>query len=84
MNAALSGALASNIPHEVNDYLIPQVKARNIPASAYKYMSLQIGSNDICQFCIQAEVGFGPESADDFEVNIRKALEAVRKGIRKF
>lgn len=84
LNGALSGALASNMPHEVIDYLVPQVKARNIPDSAYKYMSFQIGSNDICQLCVQAELGFGPGSPDDFETNVRKTLEAVRTKIRKF
>ncbi|CCA72228.1 hypothetical protein PIIN_06162 [Serendipita indica DSM 11827] len=81
LNAAQSGALATNLYHEVNDYLIPQVKARNIPASAYKYLNLQIGSNDICSMCFQSVLGFGPASPDDFEASIRKTLEAVRNGI---
>ncbi|KIM23897.1 hypothetical protein M408DRAFT_27493 [Serendipita vermifera MAFF 305830] len=81
LNAAQSGALASNLYHEVVDYLIPQVKKRNIPDTAYKYLSLQIGSNDLCILCGQASIGIGPGSASDFESNIRKALEAVRTGI---
>jgi phospholipase B1 len=81
LNAAQSGALASNLYHEVVDYLIPQVKKKGIPKTAFKYLNLQIGSNDICSLCAQADVGIGPGSPDDFEANIRKTLEAVRKGI---
>lgn len=81
LNAAQSGALASNLYHEAVDYLIPQVKKRNIPTTAYKYLSLQIGSNDICSLCAQASINIGPGSADDFEYNIRRTLEAIRIGI---
>lgn len=81
LNAAQSGAMATNIPHEVNDYLIPQIRARKIPSTAFKYLNLQIGSNDLCGMCHQAIVGFGPSSPDEFESSIRKALEAVRKNI---
>ncbi|KAG8854234.1 hypothetical protein FRC20_001083 [Serendipita sp. 405] len=81
LNAAQSGALASNLLHEVRDYLVPQVKARKIPKSAFKYLNLQIGSNDICSFCFQSIVQNGPASPDDFEKSIRETLEAVRAGI---
>ncbi|KAG8823498.1 hypothetical protein FRC17_009307 [Serendipita sp. 399] len=81
LNAAQSGALASNLLHEVRDYLIPQVKKRNIPSSAYKYLNIQIGSNDICSMCFQSVIQAGPASPDDFENSIRETLEAVRKGI---
>lgn len=83
LNGALSGALASNLPHEVNDYLIPQVRAKNIPTGAFKYLNLQIGSNDICLLCPQSAINLGPGSADDFESNIRTTLEAIRTGIRE-
>jgi phospholipase B1 len=75
LNAAQSGALASNLLHEVRgplqisqyqpwlnmavaclDYLVPRVKALNIAASRYKYLSLQIGSNDLCQLCLAGEL----------------------------
>ncbi|PVF99576.1 hypothetical protein CPB86DRAFT_281396 [Serendipita vermifera] len=81
LNAAQSGAMASNLPHEARDYLVPLVKLRNIPAKAFKYLNLQIGSNDQCALCTQAALGFGPGSADDFEANIRKTLEIIRAGI---
>ncbi|EJD43634.1 hypothetical protein AURDEDRAFT_145439 [Auricularia subglabra TFB-10046 SS5] len=78
LNAAQSGALAVNLLHEVVDYLVPQVKAMNISKSAFKYLNLQIGSNDICQFCASA---LTPIGAASFEANIRATLEYVRKNI---
>jgi phospholipase B1 len=82
LNSAQTGALASNLPHEVNDYLIPQVKKWNIPAEKFKYINFQIGSNDLCLLCAQATWGRGRGSADDFEANIRTTLEALRAAIR--
>ena len=82
LNAAQSGALASNLPHQVNDYLIPQVRKWNLPADKFKYINIQIGSNDLCWSCAQATLGTGPGSADDFEANIRATLEALRAAIR--
>lgn len=77
-NAAQTGALASNLLHEARDYLVPQVKKARIPDSALKYMNFQIGSNDICQMCIGA---LTPTAADNFEEDVRLALEHVRKNI---
>jgi phospholipase B1, membrane-associated len=84
LNAAQSGALASNLHHEIVDYLVPQVKKRNIPNTAFKYLHLQIGSNDVCLFCEQSTSDSGPGSPNDFEKNIRKTLEAVRLEIREW
>lgn len=81
LNAAQTGALASNLPHEVKDYLIPQVKKWNLPNKKFKYINLQIGSNDLCWLCAQATIGIGPGSVDDFEANIRRTLEMIRKAI---
>ncbi|PVF99580.1 hypothetical protein CPB86DRAFT_813744 [Serendipita vermifera] len=67
LNASQSGALASNLPHEARDYLVPQVQARNIPASTFKYLNIQVGSNDQCTLCSQAALGFGPGTPDSFE-----------------
>jgi hypothetical protein len=83
LNGALSGALAATIPHEINDYLVPQVQAKNIPTTAFKYLNFQIGSNDVCNSCAKADGSSGPGSADDFETNIRTALEAIRTKIRE-
>ncbi|KZV88552.1 hypothetical protein EXIGLDRAFT_772595 [Exidia glandulosa HHB12029] len=77
-NAAQTGALASNLLHEVRDYLVPQVKDAGIPNSAFKYLNFQIGSNDICQMCAGA---LTPTAADSFEDDVRSALEYVRKNI---
>jgi phospholipase B1 len=84
LNAAQTGALASNLLHEVNDYLIPQVKKWNIPRESFKYINLQIGSNDQCWLCAQANLGIGPGSPDDFESNVRATLEALRAAIREY
>ncbi|CAE6356179.1 unnamed protein product [Rhizoctonia solani] len=81
LNAAQSGALASNLLHEVRDYLVPQVKAAGITANQFKYLSFQIGSNDLCQLCLAADALFGPGTQSDFEANIRETLEYVRKNI---
>ncbi|QRV92999.1 GDSL-like lipase/acylhydrolase family protein [Ceratobasidium sp. AG-Ba] len=81
LNAAQSGALASNLLHEVRDYLVPQVKARGIAANRFKYLSFQIGSNDLCQLCLAADALLGPGTQSDFEGNIRETLEYVRTNI---
>ncbi|CEL59890.1 Phospholipase B1, membrane-associated OS=Mus musculus GN=Plb1 PE=2 SV=2 [Rhizoctonia solani AG-1 IB] len=81
LNAAQSGALASNLLHEVRDYLVPQVKAAGIAANRFKYLSFQIGSNDLCQLCLAADALLGPGTQSDFEANIRETLEYVRKNI---
>lgn len=78
LNAAQSGALASNLLHEINDYLIPQLAARNISSSSFKLLTLFIGSNDVCGGCAEAQ---STDNADRFEANVRAALEAVRGGV---
>lgn len=45
---------------------------------------MQIGANDLCQLCLQSQVGVGPGSPDDFEANIRAVLEYVRLHLREF
>lgn len=84
LNAAQSGALASNLHHEVVEYLVPQIKRRKIPETSFKYLNLQISSNDICGLCARPAIDIGPGSPDDFEKDIRKTLEAVRLGIREY
>jgi phospholipase B1, membrane-associated len=64
--------------------LVPQIAKRNIPREAFKYINFQIGSNDLCWFCVQSNIDFGPGSTDHFEANIRKTLEALRAAIRTF
>jgi len=44
---------------------------------------IQIGSNDLCQLCLQSLIGIGPGSPDDFEANIRAVLEYLRAHLRK-
>ena len=45
---------------------------------------MQIGSNDLCSFCLQPQVGIGPGSPDDFEANIRAVLEYLKLHLREF
>ena len=44
---------------------------------------MQIGSNDLCQLCLQSQVGIGPGSADDFEANIRAVLDYLKLHLRE-
>lgn len=81
LNSAQTGSLASNLPHQLNDYIIPQVKKWKLPTNKFKYINFQIGSNDLCWLCAQASIGIGPGSADDFEDNIRETLEGLRAAI---
>lgn len=83
LNAAQSGAISSNLLHEVNDYLIPQIRAKNIPNRAFKYLNLHIGANDLCLVCNQTVSGVSQESPDVFEANIRGVLKAIRASIRE-
>jgi hypothetical protein len=39
------------------DYLAPQVKAMNISENRFKYLSFQVGANDVCQLCAAGEQG---------------------------
>jgi len=81
LNAALSGAVASNLMHEVQDYLVPQVQARNIPANAFKYLNMQIGTNDICQLCTTGVFPGGLGNPDSYEAYVREALQYVQAHI---
>jgi phospholipase B1 len=83
LNAAQSGAMATNLVDEV-DYLVRQLRA--MPEIDYnndwKFLNIQIGSNDMCLACSSIlGDGSGPLSADKYEQHIRAALEAVRARI---
>ncbi|KAG8735448.1 hypothetical protein FRC12_018068 [Ceratobasidium sp. 428] len=81
LNAGQSGAYASNLLHEAEDYLALQVKSLNISESRFKYLSFQVGANDVCQLCAAADAPMGPSTKGDFENNVRAALEHVRMNI---
>lgn len=81
LNAARSGAAALNLPHEMNDYLIPEVNRRNVPREKFKYINLQIGSNELCYSCTQGSLGIGSASAQNFEDNVIQTLELIRSSI---
>ncbi|KAK9766006.1 hypothetical protein K7432_005237 [Basidiobolus ranarum] len=81
LNAAQSGALSTNLGTEI-DYLLSRIK--NYPGidiqNDWKLLTLQLGSNDMCQACLDAFQYSGP---DAYEKNIRKAIDRVRKDIPK-
>ncbi|CAE6491917.1 unnamed protein product [Rhizoctonia solani] len=58
-----------------------KVKAMNISESRFKFLSFQVGANDVCQLCAAADTPMGPGTKSDFETNIRATLEHVRQNI---
>ncbi|CAE7217895.1 unnamed protein product [Rhizoctonia solani] len=81
LNAAQTGAYASNLLHEAQDYLAPQVKAMGIAEGRFKFLSFQVGANDVCSLCAAVDAPMGPGTKSDFETNIRATLEHVRQNI---
>ncbi|KAG9005321.1 hypothetical protein FRB94_001612 [Tulasnella sp. JGI-2019a] len=82
-NAARSGAMAQNLLSEVRDYLVPTLRHHDVTDEEYKYMSFQVGSNDLCQLCLasQAPKGPFPGSADVFEQDVMQAIEYLREHV---
>ncbi|KAG8904239.1 hypothetical protein FRB99_002059 [Tulasnella sp. 403] len=83
-NAARSGAMAQNLLHEIRDYLVPQLRYHNISDADFKYMSFQVGSNDLCQWCLVSEVPSKapfPGSPGVFEAQVTEALGYVRQHV---
>ncbi|KAJ2994594.1 hypothetical protein HDV02_001483 [Globomyces sp. JEL0801] len=82
-NAARSGALAANLPDEV-DWLIRQMKKNpNVDmANDYKLVNLFIGSNDVCLGCqpFFKDFVFG---GDQFEDTMRDVLFKLQWNIPK-
>jgi len=75
--------MAQNLLQEVREYLVPHLKRQNVVDEEFKYMSFQIGSNDLCALCLATEVPSGPlpGSPEAFEADITETLEYVRKHI---
>ena len=44
---------------------------------------MQIGSNDLCQLCVQSKVSMSLGSPDHFEANIREVLEYLKLHLRE-
>ncbi|CDZ96206.1 Phospholipase [Phaffia rhodozyma] len=91
LNAALSGSLAENLPHQARDYLVPMAHYvfekhqwgfnKSGRPMKWTYLNLQIGSNDLCALCSSPGIAITPGSPDLFELNVRQTLEIVRKFI---
>ena len=47
---------AHDTPGLCTDYMVPQMLAAHVN-NAFKYISLQVGSNDLCSACYAAETG---------------------------
>ncbi|KAG9292438.1 hypothetical protein G9A89_015308 [Geosiphon pyriformis] len=75
LNAAQSGAMATNLEHEMR-YLLNQLAKYNATRKDYKFLNLFMGSNDICNICTRNYV-----APLEFEKNIRKTLESIRRYI---
>ncbi|RKP26172.1 hypothetical protein SYNPS1DRAFT_28124 [Syncephalis pseudoplumigaleata] len=82
LNAAQSGVMAQNLKNEVY-YLIDQLRAdRNVDMqNDWKFLNLQVGSNDLCLSCTPFARERGPLSPDAYEAHIREALQLVRTNI---
>ncbi|RKP06759.1 hypothetical protein THASP1DRAFT_18042 [Thamnocephalis sphaerospora] len=82
LNAAQSGAMAQNLRREF-EYLVDQLRAnKNINYEKdWKFLNLQIGSNDLCLACTALGSGDGMLSPDDYEMHIRTVLQLVRINI---
>jgi len=79
LNAAQSGAMVDDLPHEL-DYLLGQLSANpDIDMDEdWKLMTILMGANDLCASCTLIK---GFLSPDDFEAHMSKALEAVRLSV---
>ncbi|KAI8055011.1 GDSL-like Lipase/Acylhydrolase-domain-containing protein [Syncephalis plumigaleata] len=82
LNAAQSGAMAQNLKKEVY-YLLDQLHAnQNVNMkNDWKFLNLQVGSNDLCLACTPFAKDRGPLSADAYESYIREALQTIRTNI---
>ncbi|KAI8896079.1 hypothetical protein BC833DRAFT_630742 [Globomyces pollinis-pini] len=82
-NAARSGALAANLPDEV-DWLVKQMKNNpNVDmANDYKLINLFIGSNDVCLGCQPVLKDF-VLTGDQFESTMRDVLFKIQWNIPK-
>ncbi|KAG1052736.1 hypothetical protein G6F43_005147 [Rhizopus delemar] len=81
-NAAQYGAIAMNLNYEL-DYLIPRMKSQfSSPeqySTAWKMITLQIGSNDQCSSC---NTVFSPFiHPDNYEMHIENAIQRIQKEI---
>ncbi|KXS17783.1 hypothetical protein M427DRAFT_54372 [Gonapodya prolifera JEL478] len=83
-NAAQSGALISNIAHELNDYLLPVMKLT--PGidwdNDWKIITIFIMSNDLCLSCdITGPINTFFLSPSDFSAELLDVLTTIRANI---
>ncbi|KAG1546813.1 hypothetical protein G6F49_010388 [Rhizopus delemar] len=82
LNAAQSGGMAMNLNYEL-DYLIPRMKAHFLFSkgnfTAWKMITIQIGSNDQCTSCSNFAAEYAtPEAYGKY---VEAAVERIRKEI---
>jgi len=77
LNAAISGAHASNLPWEAATFLVPQYhRLAKDAKDGWAYLNVMIGPNDMCQYCAAADFGIG--NADEYARSLKAAVEQVR------
>ncbi|KAG7539647.1 hypothetical protein FFLO_03446 [Filobasidium floriforme] len=84
LNAAKSGAKAKDLLSQVEDYILPSLNEVGVETGEWKLMTLSIGANDVCDYCLagNSTVG-GPGSPEEFADNVKKAIVAARDNIRE-
>ncbi|KAI9597444.1 GDSL-like Lipase/Acylhydrolase-domain-containing protein [Syncephalis fuscata] len=81
-NAAQSGGMAQNLKKEAY-YLLDQLHADpNVDIkNDWKFLNIQIGSNDLCLACTPFAGDRNMLSPDAYEANIREALQIIRTNV---
>jgi len=78
LNGAESGAYVMNMADSQVDYLVSEMQTMGIDVkNSWKHLTIMIGANDLCMTCI----GRSLLSADEFEENLRKAMQEIRDQI---
>lgn len=81
MNGAQSGALAMNLDYEL-DYLIPRMQTYSLSENYltdWKFITLQIGSNDQCASCNGSYVA--DVTADAYGQYVEATIERIKANI---
>jgi len=78
LNAAQSAAMIGDIAKHQVKYLVKQMKSMEIDIeTSWKHITVLIGANDLCISCLIEKI----LSADEWEANLRKALDQIKAEI---
>ncbi|KAJ9102387.1 hypothetical protein QFC21_002787 [Naganishia friedmannii] len=65
-----------------SDYLLPSLKEFDVDDSEWKFLTLSIGANDVCDYCLVGNASrLGPGSPEAFVSSIETSIELVRQNI---